>query len=151
MVRTLILVVAALLVAGCGGAVATSICPMPVDSGCAQPRGTYLISYLEEDGGTCGLIEERVIEVGAELPTMFDPPCSGMILRSADFCSGSFEATCPAGRFGPGAYNEQYSTSTWTTDGLRREGVYREVNFTAGGEVICESTYRVTAVSTSCR
>src|SRR3954454_189633 len=79
----------AILLLGCGSP--EPACPVPVASGCSQPRGTYEKIFIERAGGTCGPLKTRYIPAVDPLPTHFNAPCSGTITRSDDLCSGSFE------------------------------------------------------------
>jgi hypothetical protein len=89
--------------------------------------------------------------VVAERVTSFAAPCSGTVEWSSDFCSASFEATCPAEEFGPGYRNKQVSHTSFTMDGLIRTGTFELTVFDANGDIFCESTYDTLTENDSCR
>lgn len=82
--------------------------------------------------------------------TSFSAPCVGDIVWSKDFCTASFEVTCPEEETGPGFTNRQVSRTNYTEDGMIGIGVYELTIFDANGDVHCESTYDKHALNASC-
>jgi hypothetical protein len=143
----------AVALVGCGGsstADTDTSCPVPNHVGCAQPRGTYHISYNERRGGTCGSKAPLTTVAPNLRVTSFSPPCSGAVTWSADFCVASFEVACPEEETGPGFTNKQVSQTNYSDDGMSANGVYELSIFDADGNLFCESTYDKHSLNSSC-
>jgi hypothetical protein len=126
------------------------VCPQPVASGCALPRGTYHVRYAERAGGTCGERPARDVVAASERVTAFDSPCTGPVTWSRDFCSATFEAACPAEKFGKGFTDRQITHSSYAADGRTRAGTYEYSVFKPDGTPFCKSTYDVHAAVLDC-
>lgn len=126
-----------------------------------EPRIEHDLRHIEEgcdlafDLARAGSVERQhsaeAHHVVAERVTSFAAPCSGTVEWSSDFCSASFEATCPAEEFGPGYRNRQVSHTSFTMDGLIRTGTFELTVFDAKGDIFCESTYDTLTENESCR
>jgi hypothetical protein len=149
---TLRFIVLAACCHGCGTTTADvdTSCPIANSVGCAKPRGVYKTTFNERLGGTCGERPDREVEASATRTTHFGPPCNGDVEWSPDYCSASFEVTCPDEETGAGFTNLQISHTNYTEDGLFRTGVYELTIFDANGEVHCQSTYDTFSFSKSC-
>jgi len=140
-------------VSGCGGTSSAdrdTDCPIPNHVGCAQPRGTYHVTYNERRGGTCGDKASAELEASNVRVTAFAAPCSGNVTWSSDFCTASFEVTCPEEETGPGFSNKQVSQTSYTDDAMIGTGVFELSIFDADGNPFCESTYDKHSLNTSC-
>ena len=113
-------------VSACGGtstADRETSCPIANHVGCAQPRGTYHITYNERRGGTCGGKPATDVEATNVRVTRFNAPCLGNVTWSSDFCTASFEVSCPEEETGPGFTNKQVSHTSYTDDAMIGTGV----------------------------
>jgi hypothetical protein len=125
-------------------------CPIEHQGECAQPRGIYRTTYRERPDGTCGPRADFEGTVSSTRITSFPAPCSGTVHWASDFCSASFEASCPEEETGPGFTNDQVSETHYSQDGLMRTGTFKFTIFDADGNTFCESTYDTLTINLSC-
>lgn len=106
---------------------------------CAQRIGTYVFQYAERDGN-CGAIQEA-IEAFEKQPTGPGEGCSGSIVYSADNCIVTSDVTCPT----TGNQNLRVNgKATWNESASQGNGT-QQITLLKGDEVVCRSTYNVTA------
>lgn len=133
--RPLSVVLLAAALAGCSEDDAPATCP--------TPRGTFLISYVERSGGTCGPIEDRLYvndedAVSGGSGTLEDPRVS----VSPDNCEVSVQQTYTVkNKDGVPATFEETVTARNAKDGQSATAVFV---LKATGGLECRSTYDVT-------
>ena len=133
--KLLLAALAAVVLAGCSGAVEAP------SARCATRTGPYSNSYIvRSELGVCGTADpERSVLLVANEPTVIHAPCVGTVTYSADNCTQTYEHTCP---WEHGATITIRGTATWSEDGLTGTAVeaWRVV---ADDGAACDATYDV--------
>lgn len=133
--KNLILFLAVLV--GCSGADEAEPCDL------AHRDGTYLLSYTERSGGTCGELPDVV---GRADPDSISDGC--MLTEpddvSADQCTLTRSLVCTVQNPDGAIYG--IAVTKESGGGARLEGIYTMTIRDAAGELVCLGTYDVVAV-----
>jgi hypothetical protein len=129
------------LVVGCGSSADEG------DSGpCTARSGTYRFSFAERSG-TCGAITEQIVTLDAQPTAPLAPCTSGEIRYSADNCEvTNVNIVCPEDGIAPGATSTTNGKYNWNESGSSGSGDATIVVRDAGDLILCQSSYRISAV-----
>lgn len=120
-----------LILAGCSNT-STSPSPQPLN-----PTGTYIVTYTEQSGGTCGPEPGSTITIAGSSPTYtwtetaIPVATQGSFICTADHCTINVSLT-------GGGVTERYNVTTTST------GMTGTQAATITGTGACSSTYNVT-------
>ena len=106
--------------------------------------GTYIQSFAERDGGSCGAIGDQVIVIGDNGGALPDG-CAfdGDDITSADECKLTRRYTCPLdGAPGTASF---VAVSVEQAGGRKLTGTVTATMYDGGGALVCKSTYDVSA------
>lgn len=103
---------------------------------CVDRVGSYIVDFDERDG-TCGQINETVVNIGSGgAPTS----CTGNNVASTDNCSIDANIQCPTS---DGDTLIEVGQITWNGDGSSGSGTIAISLLDPGGNALCEGTYDV--------
>lgn len=103
---------------------------------CAARTGAYTVSFAEQSG-TCGDLPAQIVI--AEEPD--DPACVGTTADSGT-CTETAAITCPNG---DGTATRIAGQLVWDAAGQTGSGTWQITLFDGANNVLCQSTYKVTA------
>jgi hypothetical protein len=109
----------------------------PAGGQCAARTGAYTLHFVERSGGDCGAIPDQVVVSGG----MQDPACQGGPV-DADTCTITSQVTCS---YSDGTRTSLAGQIKWNAASTMASGVWQLTLTDTASNVLCQSTYDVTA------
>ncbi len=128
--------VAVVVLSGCAVEAEDDTASAASSGSCTALTGSYVVSWRERAGGSCGPITDMVVQMAD--PPRLSPGCTGTIDRSTDKCSVSTQQDCTDPD--SGARFKGNTTCKVARDGNSATCVFTMNMVTDGG---CFSTYDV--------
>ena len=121
----------------CGSATAPSTSPPYAGRTCAERQGTYLVTWAQLKGGTCGAmpIDPTAVIVYGVIGVPAN--CDGGGVITADGCSEAVAEACPATSW------TKAGTIAWNDHGSQGTGTISATYAWPSGEM-CSAAYAVT-------
>ena len=127
----------ALVVAGCSSTT-SGTGANGKDVPCVSPSSSYVVHFVEKSGGTCGPIQDEVVNTTADGGFQAQPGCSGT--RTVNGCKVLLtDYTCT----NAGVTSKTTGEVTWSDDGKSGSGTV-QISIAKNGATSCTSSYEVT-------